>query len=494
VLLDPLEKSTRAAGSSRPRVLMTTEGTYPHVIGGVSSWCDLLIGGLPEIHWQVLPIVAARNGDGPAFEVPEHADLLGAIELWSPEPPRRRGHSLRRVRAELPSVLVRELIGWNGTGRALTDALVWCRRHPAGVRPAFRSRRGWERYLAILHEILHEEVEDSALPPELDTVEAATLYQTLYWIARAAAVPTPDTDLLHVTAAGWAAVPAIVHKELEGTPILLTEHGVYVREAYLAAARSQSSPGRRFIATRLARGLTLAAYESANVVAPVSDANARWETALGIDPGRIQVIHNGVDAPGAPTAAPRTARVVAIGRIDPLKDVHTMLRVAVEVTKRLPDARFMYYGPVSPGQEAYGRTCTELHEQLGLGDRFRFMGSTRDVPQVLRDADVLLMTSISEGMPMGILEAMSHARPVVATAVGGVPEVLRGCGIVAPSGDVHGLSVALTTLLADPALASGLGRRGHETVGRKFTRSRCLDQYRDLIAEMSAPRPRLVSA
>ena len=55
MLLDPLEKSQRAAGSSRPRVLMTTEGTYPHVIGGVSSWCDLLIGGLPEIHWQVLP-------------------------------------------------------------------------------------------------------------------------------------------------------------------------------------------------------------------------------------------------------------------------------------------------------------------------------------------------------------------------------------------------------------------------------------------------------
>ena len=94
------------------------------------------------------------------------------------------------------------------------DALVWCRRHPDGVRPAFRSRRGWERFLAVLHEILHEEVEDSAPAPELDTVEAATLYQTLYWIARTAAVPTPDTDLLHVTAAGWAAVPALVHKAL----------------------------------------------------------------------------------------------------------------------------------------------------------------------------------------------------------------------------------------------------------------------------------------
>ena len=71
-----------------------------------------------------------------------------------------------------------------------------------------------------------------------------TLYQTLYWIARTAAVPTPAADVLHVTAAGWSAIPALVHKALHGTPMVLTEHGVYLREAYLAAARSGGSPGR----------------------------------------------------------------------------------------------------------------------------------------------------------------------------------------------------------------------------------------------------------
>jgi glycosyltransferase involved in cell wall biosynthesis len=75
-----------------------------------------------------------------------------------------------------------------------------------------------------------------------------------------------------------------------------------------------------------------------------------------------------------------------------------------------------------------------------------------------------------------------------------VPEVLRGSGIVAPSGDVHGLAVALTTLLADPELAGSLGRRGQEAVGRKFTRSQCLDGYRDLIMELSAHRPAQVVA
>jgi glycosyltransferase involved in cell wall biosynthesis len=469
-------------------VLITTEGTYPHVIGGVSSWCDLLIGGLPEFHWQVLPIVAGHDGKKPAFEVPAHAELLGRIDLWSADSAPRRRRPGRGARVDLPSVLLRELIGWNTDCVALREALVWCRRHPHGVRQAFRASGSWQAFLAALQDVLCEGADGSAPPPALDTVEAATLYQTLYWVARTAAVPTPDTDLLHVTAAGWAAIPALVHKALHGTPMLLTEHGVYVRESYLAAARSRSSPGHRFISTRLARGLALAAYDGADVVSPVSDANARWAIGMGVSPEKVHVIYNGVDEPARPTSPPRASRVVAVGRIDPLKDVHTMLRVAVEVLERVPHAEFLYYGPVTPGQEAYGKTCEDLHRQLGLGDGFRFMGSTRDVTRVLQDSDILLMSSISEGMPMGILEALSQGRPVVSTAVGGVPEVLRGCGLVAPPGDVHGIALAVTTLLDHPDMAARLGRRGHQRVARKFTKDGCLGSYRALIAELSRAR------
>ena len=91
--------------------------------------------------------------------------------------------------------------------------------------------------------MLAESVAEAGTPPALDLLEAATLYQTLYWIARTAAVPTPETDVLHVTAAGWSAIPALVHKAMHGTPMVLTEHGVYVREAYLAAIRSGDCAG-----------------------------------------------------------------------------------------------------------------------------------------------------------------------------------------------------------------------------------------------------------
>ena len=166
--------------------------------------------------------------------------------------------------------------------------------------------------------------------------------------------------------------------------------------------------------------------------------------------GKIRVIQNGIDAPADYSDPPGNLKVVSVGRIDPLKDVQTMLRVAVEVSRRVPGARFEYWGPPTKGQETYARACEELARRLGAAECFRFMGSTSDPHGVVRDADVVLMTSISEGLPMSILEAMAQARPVVATAVGGVPEVLRGCGIVPPPGDVHAIATGVAMLLRNP--------------------------------------------
>jgi len=471
---------------ARPKILLMTEGTYPYVMGGVSSWCNLLVESLAEFDWQVLPIVAP-DGRPRTFALPAHAEEVARIEVWSEELPKRgRGRSAaRRSGVDLPSILVRHLLGWEGNTDAVVSAWVWCRRHPAGVRRAFRSARGWAAFLAGLREVLAERVPEAGTPPTLDMVEAATLYQTLYWVARTAAVPTPQTDVLHVTAAGWAAIPSLVHKALHGTPMVLTEHGVYVREAYLAAARNGDSPGSRFAATRLARGLARAAYAGADVIAPVTDANAYWELGLGIDPGKILVLYNGLQPPAEPTPPPRTQTVVSVGRLDPLKDAHTMLRVAAETVGYMPSAQFLHYGPVPRGEEVYGRSCVALHQRLGLRDRFRFMGPTGDPNGVVRASDVVLMTSISEGLPMAILEAMGQARPVVSTGVGGVPEVVRGCGLVCPPGDDHGLSMAVLMLLRNPDLAWRLGRRGHSRLGRLFNESACLEGYRELLQTLA---------
>lgn len=482
--------------SGAPHVLMTTEGTYPFVVGGVSSWCELLVDGMPDVRWSVLPIVGQGRSRTSLFAMPSWASLMDPIELWSNRAPSRAGGWPRRsdVRTDIPARIAGGALAWDGDLEDLLEVLVWCRRHPTELRAAFRATRSWEAFLfAVRHAIRSAPASGAGRPPPLDTYDAARLYQTTYWLARAAASPTPECDLLLVTAAGWAALPALVHRAIHGTPLVLVEHGVYVREAYLANVDADRHGGR-FFATRLARGLARAAYAGADVVAPVTDNHGHWERSLGVSPERIRVIYNGVTVPDRIDPPPRTSTIVSVGRVDPLKDVLTMLRVAAEVTRRMPEARFLHYGPIPESRRAYGRTCLQLHEQLGLGDRFRFMGSTSDPHQAVRDADVVLMTSISEGFPLSILEAMAQGRPVVSTEVGGVADALKGCGVLAPAGDVYALTLAVCTLLRDPNLAETLGRRGFDRVRRRFTKEACLDGYRSLFDELATAAGRRTAA
>lgn len=484
------------SGDRRLHVLLTTEGTYPFVVGGVSTWCAQILGGLPEIDWSVAAITGPAVA-APRFELPAHARLAAHVRLWDPSPELpARGPFWSRAgvatRPDLPARLVRALLGWAGDPHDLVDAFVWCRKHPHGVLPSFRHRRAWPSYLEALRGVLDEDHAETAPPPAFDLRQAAEFYQLLRWLAHTAAAPMPRADVLHVTAAGWAAVPALVEKALHGTPLLLTEHGLYVREAYLAAVRTDPPPAARFTATRLARALARTTYVAADLVCPVTPAHADWETGLGVRPDRIHPIQNGVRLPEQVEPAPRTRTVVSVGRFDPLKDIITMLRVAASVVHRVPDATFLHYGPVPQGGEAYAERCYRLHEELGLGDRFQFMGPTSDPHGVVKQADVVILTSISEGLPLSVLEALAQQRPVVATAVGGVLDAMQGAGLTAAPGDVEGLAAGVAMLLEQPQLAEQLGKRGRERTRRLYDERDCIDGYREVLQLLGRPRQEAV--
>lgn len=466
-------------------VLMVTEGTYPYAVGGVSTCCHQLVTGLAEIDWTVLALLTPTAAQRPLYDMPRNAAVLPPLLVW--EEQSRMDLARREAPGSwLPATLLRGLLSWESDLDELEGALVWCRENPRASTRAFASRAAWMNWHEELDGLSRENDPDGGTFPDLDRSQSAELYRTIRWIAHTAAAPTPAVDVVHVTAAGWAGVPAVVHKALHGTPVVLTEHGVYVREAYLAWSRAHAPEAQRVLATRLARGLARSTYRAADVVAPVTRFNASWERSFGVETERIRPIVNGVcvsagDAP--PLPGDRT--VVSVGRIDPLKDLKTMLRVAAEVTRLVPDATFVHHGPVSPGESAYDRACRDLHSELGLGDRFVFAGPTSDPTAAVRKADVVVLTSISEGLPMAALEAMGEGRPVVSTAVGGVPELLQGAGLTAPVGAVSALAGAVTYLLRNPHTATELGRLGRERVASSYRADAVLDSYQSLFAGLS---------
>ncbi len=486
------KRKSRAVGHARPRVMMTTEGTYPYFVGGVSSWCKLVIAEIDTVDWLLVPIVPASVPTQPRFELPDHAYVAQAIRLWSLTPERDRWSSKRKSRmTSYPSELARALLDWDTSPAEVTRLLVHARMHARSLRPTFRSKDAWEHFCATLRDMWTNDESPVKGVVEPTASETVQLYQTLYWISQTAAAPTPPADLIHVTAAGWAGIPALVDHALYGTPILLTEHGMYVRESYLGSVLRDDSPGFQWINTRLARAFSVAVCRASSIVSPVTDTHVPWEERLGTDPARIRPIPNGVRIPKeTPPPLPGTQTVVLVGRFDPLKDIHTALRTAAEVVRQVPGAKFRHYGPADPLQTAYADSCLALRDQLGLQDAFTFEGSTNDVTGALHGADVVISTSISEGLPIAVLEAMAERRPVVATAVGGVRDALNGCGLITAPRDQHGLAAAVTTLLRNPELAQNFGDRGFERVRERYPIKTCVDSYQVLLDELLAdPTP-----
>jgi hypothetical protein len=215
--------SRPARGRATPRVLLVTEGTYPFVVGGVSTWCDRLLRGLDDVDWRVVGVTAGDTASRRAYQLPANVSDFSRIELWAAS---HRLARQRHPRPDLPAALARAVLPWASDPMDLVRELVWCRAHPHAVAASFRGRSAWAQFLEAAAEAAGRPDDEVTPGATLDLDAATTLYQVLGWIARAAAVRTPDADMSIVSAAGWAAIPGVIDKALRGTPMMLVEHGI----------------------------------------------------------------------------------------------------------------------------------------------------------------------------------------------------------------------------------------------------------------------------
>lgn len=483
-------------------IAFLTEGTYPQTRGGVSTWCDQLVHGLPEHTFHVHAITGERAV--PTYPLPANVRVQ-FVPIWDVAPgpvarPTRVGEDFHAAHEALLRALFRpelsDLSGFLGALRAFHEFA-----QGANLSAALTHRHSIERVWREWQRCGETpQVRSSTLPllprPSLaDAVQASTwldhLLRPLSW-------PAPEAGVLHATGNGLSMLLALSAKWRYGTPLILTEHGMYLRERYLEYPRTPFSPALRAFLLRFQILLSRVGYELADMITPVSEYNSRWAVrAGGADPGRVQSIHNGInpDKFRPPLQEPSTPTVCWVGRIDPLKDVETLIRAFAEVRRSLPDARLRLFGGVPAGNEAYARRCTALVSELGLGDGVRFEGHTSQVLDGYHAGHVVALTSISEGFPYTVIEAMSAGRATVATDVGGVREAVGEAGLVVPPHDFGAVARACTRLLTDAALRERLGKEARERVLEMFTLERCLGTYRHIYPNVAANRglPGLIS-
>jgi glycosyltransferase involved in cell wall biosynthesis len=259
---------------------------------------------------------------------------------------------------------------------------------------------------------------------------------------------------------------------LAGVPAVSTIHG----RAYV------SEQPRRVWAYRILRRLGIP------IVAVSDDLAGFLAQRFGISRASLGMVHNGIPMPPLPEgeraglrAAARRALgvpdtlslVVAVGNLYPVKDHATLVRALA----RLPDARVAIAGR---GDEE--TRLRELAAELGVADRLHLLGLRDDVDRVLAAGDVFVQPSLSEGLPLAVLEAMAAGLPVVATRVGGVSEAVRDgeTGYLVPPADPPSLADALAKVLAADDRGAALGARGRARAEKEFSVDVMAERYRAL--------------
>jgi L-malate glycosyltransferase len=252
--------------------------------------------------------------------------------------------------------------------------------------------------------------------------------------------------------------------------LVFTEHGRH--------SDAPPSLKRRLINPLLTRGC--------GRVYSVSAALRESMIGEGFHPLGIAVIHNGIDPGRPPTQTDRRAAryhlgiwgdtvvVGTVARLDPVKNIAALIEAFAAMRTWVPRSVLVIVG--DGPDRAMLETCAQ---QAGVADAVRFLGNRTDVRRLLPAFDVYANTSISEGVSLTILEAMATALPVIATRVGGTPEVVENgiTGLLVPARDPKRLTASLIELACAPDLRRAIGAAARERIEERFTIERMVEQY-----------------
>jgi len=274
----------------------------------------------------------------------------------------------------------------------------------------------------------------------------------------------------------------VVHSHNSGPLIYSSPAARFARVGAVVHTRH----GQRFEhGRRQTAAFRLAACLADRVVC-VSHDGAGLSVGEGIASRKVCTIWNGIDVSRFSYTGPRAGGpIVMVGRLSPEKDVTTLLRAVARAAADHPGLvlDIVGQGECQPALKA-------LASDLGLDGRVRFLGEVRDIPRVLAGASLFVLPSLTEGISLTLLEAMARGLPVIATRVGGNPEVVVDgeTGLLVPAKAVDEMARAMLRLLGDPGEGRRMGQAGRHRVEVHFDVRRMVSDYEALYVELCRDR------
>jgi glycosyltransferase involved in cell wall biosynthesis len=492
-------------------VAMLLEGTYPYVGGGVSSWVHQIIRGMPELTFGLVFLGGSRELYGKMkYELPQnvvHLETHYLMEAWQEgKATARRGQAVpfddnqrlhdwfRRPTGPPPDNLLERVMHAFGTPQGITR------------EDFLYSKEAWER----IRQSYNAYCTDPSFVDYFWTVR--TMHAPLFMLA-AIARTLPRFRVFHSISTGYAGFLGAMLRLLRNRAFILSEHGIYTkerkidlahaewikdaREAFGGSLESDVSYMRR-LWIRFFEGIGRVTYAAADPIVALYEGNRRRQVTDGAEDRRT-IVPNGIDLERFAALRPKRSVEIPkvlglLGRVVPIKDIRTFIRALRTVCTRMPDAEGWLIGPEDedPG---YARECHELVHSLGLDNKIKFLGFQKP-DDILPQLGLMMLTSISEALPLVLLEGYAAGIPCVATDVGSCRELVEGntpadralgaSGRVVSIANPEATAEAALELLGDPHKWRAAQAAGIQRVEQFYTQARMFGSYRKIYQDALA--------
>ena len=475
-------------------VLLVNWDSYPNFAsGGVYTWEKALIEKMTDWKFTVMNFLSNSNSNG-SYSVPPNVRSVIELPMYGTnryeEFYSERAGFLPKIARTNRSVvrqqfipLFREYVSNAVSGNFDPDKF----SHQALRLHNFFQKYDAKKCLEDISswETFSEVIRSDSIYRNMPMRSALSSFQTFQRSTQLLSIEIPRIDIIHCSLAWLPSIVGIVGKIEHGCPLIVTEHGVAFRELMLYSSSYLYDEPSKVFSKVFTENIVKAIYHHADIIAPVCKANTVWEKMLGAEESKIRVIYNGVDTnrfrPMPLPEPPRNPMVVFVGRVDSFKDIVCLVTSISMAKRELPALNCLIFGGSTDLE--YSEKCIKAVQRLGLQRSVRFMGPIKQPEKAYSLGDVIVSSSITEGFPFAVIEAMSCGKAVVATDVGGVREALDGCGILVRSRRPSEIAAAIVTLIKNDKLRNELGLAAMKRAREEFTLDRSIMNYKTLYEE-----------
>ncbi len=498
-------------------VALLLEGTYPYVSGGVSSWVHQIIRGCPQLRFAAYFLGSQPSDYGAIrFELPEnlvHLEVHYLFQTGNKVQPRGL-----KGKPEVFEGVRRMHSRWREQGDAAAAGQQVDKSNPDLAAVLGQLGKGLDE-----EQFLHSEQAWNFITEKFNAHCTDPSFVDYFWTVRIMHAPIftlqrvvdqmIPVKAFHTISTGYAGLLGAMCARRFGKPLVLSEHGIYTKERKIDLMAAQWIADRRGplaqdatqisyfreLWIRFFQGIGRACYDAANPIIALYEANRLRQVADGALDERTTCVANGISLPTfgplrhqRPDKLPQV--VCMIGRVVPIKDVKTFIRAMRGLVNRMPDAEGWIAGPEDedPG---YAAECKALMAGLGLEKNVKFLGFQR-LTELLPKVGLVVLSSISEALPLVLLEGYAAGVPAVSTDVGSCRQLIEGLpgedaaiglsGRVVGIADPEALAKAMIELLEDEAAWKVASANGIARVEKYYTQDMMLGRYHDIYRQVGA--------